>query len=117
MRKHCYNPHCKAPLHVSNISKENPTFCRDCGELVYAFQPDGNVPWEWFLVSDGSKPVEGSVVGGGQCAACGLSDYTIGQVNKVTWSADCLGQGWDDELLVGCYSRYEVRMKMRWEVM
>lgn len=113
MSKSCKDPNCRGPLYPSNTSTESPGFCKDCGDLVYAFQCNAELPDEWFLVSDGEEPTEQQGVSGNQCGVCGLSEYLIVRENKHTWYAVCVGQVYDGNILQGCQTHHPVRMKRR----
>lgn len=83
---------------------------------MYAFRPDRELPEDWYLVSDGSKPDEGAVVSGGQCEVCALNEFRVINVARETWEAWCVGQIADGSKIAGCYSNHPVRMKMRYQV-
>lgn len=112
----CQNPACRRPLSADSRSHANYKFCTECGDLVYAFRPDRDLPDDWYLVSDGSKPEEGSVVSGGQCEDCALNEFRVVQAARVTWDALCAGQIADGSKVLGCGTLHPIRMKMRYQV-
>lgn len=116
MRRHCANRDCGATLTPANRSSDDSTYCSTCGDLVYAFRPDQSVPDDWYLVSDGHKPIEGDYAEGGQCELCALSRYRIVQRGSQSWAARCTGQWWDGDWHKGCGMEHPVRMKMRFLV-
>lgn len=114
----CANRDCGVGLVVANRSHDNPSWCAECGDLVWAFRPNQELPDDWFALSavGRSLPVEGEVVDGDQCDGCGLSQYLIERRSKWTWVAVCAGQVWDGERMEGCGAEHPVRQRKACEV-
>lgn len=109
----CLNRACRATLASTGRASNDQRYCPECGELVYAFRPDSQAPNDWFLVSDGSEPIEGNYVRGGQCEGCALGEYRVERRGRSTWEAVCRGQFVSGERVAGCGARHPIRMKMR----
>ncbi len=111
----CADRGCGVVLSHETRSADNNTFCKQHGDLVWAFRPNDRLPDEWFFVSE-SEPDEGQVVAGDQCDGCGLSEFVVRRVNRNAWIARCEGQSWDGDLIAGCGALHLVRRKMGREV-
>jgi hypothetical protein len=112
----CANRDCKQQLTVENRSTDSPSFCRICGDFVWAFRPDSEQPNDWYVVCQTTTPLEHLKVDGGQCPECGLSEYRVEKLDRWTWVAVCAGQHWDGDDLEGCGTKYPVRQKAAYSV-
>jgi hypothetical protein len=110
MSTRCENPECHVPFALRFRSTDNPSLCKHCGDLVYAFRPNRNRPDEWFAISPDDL-YDGAIVGGDQCEGCGLSDYTLRRRSARLWVAVCEGQEWDGEVINGCKMEHPIRQK------
>lgn len=107
-------PSCREPVEPEMRSSDDPRYCQDCGDLVYAFRPNSQMPDEWFIVNTVEpyeKPIEGVKVSGEQCEDCGLSEYEVKVVARGEWAAVCTGQNYDGDFLEGCGAEHPIRMK------
>lgn len=111
----CANPNCRRILRAENRSKDNTSYCRECGDFVWAFRPNSELPDDWYHVSD-NTPVAGTTVTGDQCETCGLNIYTIEKDGRWAWVAVCAGQTIEGERRQGCGTRHPVRQKPRKDV-
>lgn len=108
--KTCRDINCGDPLTPETTSTDSPGFCKNCGDLVYAFRPNLDLPDEWFAIGEG-EPTEAQAVSANQCGVCGLTGYILRQSDRLTWVAVCSGQVYDGDVLDGCYTQHPVRMK------
>jgi len=111
----CANKNCRCPLSATGRSRDNSTYCADCGDFVWAMRPNRELLQDWYLVST-ETPVPGTVILADQCEGCGLSAYTVEQESRHMFAAVCAGQEIDGQTHKGCGERHPIRSKMSKDV-
>lgn len=108
----CINRDCGRALFDGVASNEDPRYCKDCGDLVYAFCPNPEVN-EWFMVAEDEDDLLAKVgdrISGDQCGNCGGSFWWLIEDDGII--AEC-GPGTypDGTRYEGCGAQVPLEMK------